>query len=126
MTVLIVDDNDRIRHLIRCAVAEVATAIWERCDGADALAAYAAYRPSVVLMDIRMARMDGLAATRQIMRAYPLARVVILTDYDGAEIRNAAKRAGACACALKLNLLDLAELICSIAGDPAKQGPPPL
>lgn len=117
MTVLIVDDNGGIRRLIRCAVAEAGTAIWECCDGADALAAYAAHRPSVVLMDIRMAQMDGLAATRQIMRAYPLARIVILTDYDDVGIRNAARDAGACGYALKMNLLDLAEIIQSVAGD---------
>jgi len=58
--------------------------------------------------------MDGLAATRQIRRFNPSARVVMVTDYDDEDLRNAASEAGACAYALKQNLTELAGLIRSI------------
>ena len=76
MKILIVDDNAGMRRLLRRAVPDTASAIWECSDGADALAAYAERHPNVVLMDIRMLRMGGLAAARQIfqridIRIYP-------------------------------------------------------
>jgi CheY-like chemotaxis protein len=122
MTVLIVEDNAGVRRLLRSAIAGVAEATWDCCDGADALEAYAAHRPDIVLMDIRMSRMDGLAATRQILRFHPLAKIVIVTDYDDDALRTAAREAGACGYALKLNLLDLVPLLRSIAGSGAERG----
>jgi two-component system response regulator DegU len=114
MTILIVEDNPGVRRLLRLAVATVATEVWECGDGADALAAYDAHRPDAVLMDVRMPLMDGLAATKQILRFHPAARVLIVTDYDDDALRKAARDAGACAYVLKQNLLDLAECIWSI------------
>jgi two-component system response regulator DegU len=58
-------------------------------------------------MDVRMPRMDGLSATREILRYHPGARIIIVTDYDDDELRNAAREAGACAYALKHNLTEL-------------------
>ena len=116
MTVLIVEDNAGVRRLLRSAVAGIATAAWDCCDGADALEAYAVHRPDIVLMDIRMPRMDGLAATRQILGIHPLAKIVIVTDYDDDALREAAREAGACGYVLKLDLLELAPLIRSITG----------
>ncbi|HUE02642.1 MAG TPA: response regulator [Bryobacteraceae bacterium] len=117
MTILIVEDNAGVRRLLRHAVSGIASEIWECHDGADALAVYAAQRPDVVLMDIRMPRLDGLAATRQIRRLHPTARIVIVTDYDEDALRAAARAAGACGYALKQNLPDLARLIGTVLGD---------
>jgi two-component system response regulator DegU len=107
MTILIVEDNPTIRRLIRRAISDVADNIFECEDGADALAAYTEHRPDAVLMDVRMPRMDGLAATRQILSHHPAARIVIVTDYNDDGLRNAAREAGACAYALKNNLTEL-------------------
>jgi|ERR1700722_8374234 len=111
MTILIVEDNPAVRRLLRAAVAGIATEICECEDGVEALAAYTAHRPQVVLMDIRMPMMDGLAATKQIRQVHPSARVVIVTDYDDVELQIAAYEAGACGYVLKDNLLDLERLI---------------
>jgi DNA-binding NarL/FixJ family response regulator len=57
--------------------------VGEACDGREAVERYAELRPDVVLMDLRMPRMDGIAATSAIRRADPHARVVVLTMYEG-------------------------------------------
>ena len=62
-------------------------------------------------MDVEMAEKDGLTATREICAAYPKARVVIVTNYDGEEMREAAKRAGACGFVMKENLLELRDIL---------------
>jgi len=115
MTVLIVEDNDGIRRLLRRALFEVASNILECRDGADALDAYVRHKPDVVLMDVRMPRVDGLTATRQIRQVDPSAKVVIVTDYDDEDLRVAAVEAGACDYALKQNLAVLPGLVRFVA-----------
>jgi two-component system response regulator DegU len=107
MTILIVEDNQTIRRLIRRAISDIADAIFECEDGADALTAYKEHRPDVVLMDVRMPRLDGLAATRQLLQHDSEALIVILTDYNDDGLRSAAREAGARAYALKNNLTEL-------------------
>jgi CheY-like chemotaxis protein len=115
MTILIVEDNASVRRLLKRALQGIAaTQIWECEDGADALSAYRDHLPDVVLMDLRMPRMDGLAATRKILRDYPTARIVIVTDCDEDELRVAATDAGACGYALKQDLTELEGLLHSI------------
>jgi len=115
MTVLIVDDNPSVRRLLRRAILGDASSIWECSDGADVERAYAENKPDIVLMDVRMQRMDGLAATRMLRRADPDAKIVIVTDYDDDDVRRAASEAGASGYILKQNLTELAQLVRSIA-----------
>ncbi len=63
---------------------------------------------------IRMSGLDGIQATRQIKAADPAAKIVIVTDYDDDALREAALDSGACAYALKDNLLDLLQLLDTI------------
>ena len=114
--VLIVDDNPGIRRILRRAVAEIAEEIWDCSDGAQAQTSYIDCRPDVVLMDIRMPGVDGLEATRQILRADPSAHVVIVTDYDDEDLRRAAAEAGACGYSLKEELANLPWTLRSILG----------
>ncbi len=111
MNLMIVEDNKPMRRMIRSMVADLAERIDECGDGAEAYARYADRRPNWVLMDIAMPGLDGITATRQIIAAFPDARVLIVTDYDDAELRAAACAAGACSYVLKENLLDLRRLL---------------
>ena len=118
MKLLIVEDNDRMRSLIRRTVADLAETIHECSDGAEALAAYNTNRPDCVLMDIRMAKMDGITATRQIRAAYPDATIIIVTDYDDDGLRTLAKSAGACRYLVKENLFAIREVIGELFAPP--------
>jgi CheY-like chemotaxis protein len=107
MNLLIVEDNEQMRRMLKSLVADLAAAIYECGAAAEALAAYTAHQPDYVLMDIAMKEMDGIAATREIKRAYPEAKIIIVTNYDNADLREAARAAGACGYVLKENLLEL-------------------
>jgi CheY-like chemotaxis protein len=111
MKLLIVDDNPSIRKMIKSIVEDLAEEIRECSDGSEALALYRERRADWVLMDIRMNKVDGLAATRQIKSAYPDARIVIVTNYDEADLREAARQAGARDYVVKENLLALREIL---------------
>jgi DNA-binding NarL/FixJ family response regulator len=110
MMVLIVEDNPGMRRVIRSVVSDLAS-VFECSSGEDALAAYRQCRPDWVLMDIKMGATNGITATRSIKAAFPEARIVILTNYDDAELREAARRAGACGYVLKENLIDIRRIL---------------
>lgn len=95
LTVLIVDDNVRMRAVIRVILRDVASAILECSDGAAGVVVYEHARPDWVLMDISMPIMDGIAATRRICAVDPSARVLMVTDYSDIELLRAAAAAGA-------------------------------
>jgi CheY-like chemotaxis protein len=115
MTFLIVEDNAGIRRMLRRILNGTATAIWECTDGSDALAAYEEHRPDVVLMDLRMPHVDGLAATRQIRGYDPSARIIVVTDYQDEDMKTAALEAGAREYVLKQEISGLPELVLSLA-----------
>ncbi|MFD0967458.1 response regulator transcription factor [Plantactinospora endophytica] len=95
--VLIVDDDALVRaglSMILGGVPELRV-VGEVADGSEVLAAVEAYRPDVVLMDIRMPRMDGLAATEALRRLQHPPEVLVLTTFDVDEYVLRALRAGA-------------------------------
>jgi CheY-like chemotaxis protein len=111
LNLLIVEDNQAMRDLIKSIIADLAGDVSECGDGSEALSAYAGCHPDWVLMDIRMKELDGISATRQIKAAFPDAQIVIVTAYDDGEFRREARRAGACEYVLKENLLDLLRIL---------------
>lgn len=100
--------------MIRLIVQDLAAECFECGDGREALEAYQRCRPDWVLMDIEMKEMDGIMATREIMTAFPEAKVIIVTNYNDTDFREAARAAGALAYVVKENLLDVRRWL----GDP--------
>ncbi|WP_342799598.1 response regulator transcription factor [Quadrisphaera granulorum] len=75
--------------------------VGEAGDGATAVRMVAALQPDVVLMDVRMPRVDGIEATRRIVESGAAARVLVLTTFDLDDLAFAALRAGASGFLLK-------------------------
>lgn len=102
--VLLVDDQPLVRSGLRAsfeAEDDIAVA-GEVANGREAVRAVRELRPEVVIMDLRMPRMDGVQAMREIARLDgPAPRVIILTMYDGDEELFDALRAGASGFVLK-------------------------
>lgn len=101
--ILIVDDQSLIRMGFRMVLDAEADleVVGEAADGIEAVAAVRARRPDVVLMDVRMPRMDGIEATATLVAEHPALRVVVLTTFDLDEYAFAALRAGASGFLLK-------------------------
>ena len=101
--VLLADDQALVRAGLRLIVNAESDlrVVAEAEDGEQAVAEAARVRPDVVLMDIRMPRMDGIAATRAILEALPGARVLMLTTFDLDEYVFAGLQAGASGFLLK-------------------------
>lgn len=109
--VLIVDDSQAVRELIKMTLAGVAEIVGECSDGSEAISAYERLRPDWILMDLDMNGVDGITATRQITAAHPEAKIVIVTDYNDDELRRAAREAGAAEYVVKENLLNILDII---------------
>ena len=103
ITVVLVDDQDLVRDGFTMIIdsqpdmAVVGTA----SDGAEAVDVVRRQRPSVVLMDVRMPGMDGLAATRAVLAAPDPPKVLVLTTFDLDEYVMQALRLGASGFLLK-------------------------
>lgn len=99
ITILLVDDQNDIRRGLRMRLGlepDIAI-VGEACDGESALSLAEALAPRVVLMDVEMPCMDGIAAAEQLARRTPGCRVVMLSLHDDAATKQRAARAGASA-----------------------------
>jgi DNA-binding NarL/FixJ family response regulator len=101
--VLIVDDEALVRAGLRMILesADDVTVVGEADDGADAVEAVRRSGPDVVLMDVRMPRLDGLAATTAVRELHDAPAVVILTTFDLDDFVFRALQAGASGFLLK-------------------------
>jgi DNA-binding NarL/FixJ family response regulator len=97
IAVLLVDDDALVRAGLRMILssAEDLEVVGEVEDGAGAVAAVRQHRPDVVLMDIRMAQMDGITATGALRRLPNPPQVIVLTTFQADEQVVSALRAGA-------------------------------
>ncbi|MET0187693.1 MAG: response regulator transcription factor [Pseudonocardia sediminis] len=99
---VVVDDQELVRSGFALILERAGMlVVGQASDGLDALAVVAAARPDVVLMDVRMPRLDGIEATRRAVAAHPDVRVVVLTTFDLDESVTAAIAAGASGFLLK-------------------------
>jgi DNA-binding NarL/FixJ family response regulator len=101
--VLLVDDHPLVRHGLAELLSGTADIMVVAAvdDGDQAAAAATEHLPDVVLMDLSMPRMDGIAATRSLLAACPAARVVVLTSFCENERIHDALEAGAVGYLLK-------------------------
>ncbi|MFF4605821.1 response regulator [Streptomyces sp. NPDC001339] len=101
--VLLADDEEMIRHGIRLILrhAEGIEVVGEAVNGAEAVRLSAEHRPDVVLLDIRMPVLDGLAAIEPLIALDPKPQVVMLTTFGDDENVTRALRAGATGFLLK-------------------------
>jgi DNA-binding NarL/FixJ family response regulator len=120
--VLIVDDDALVRAGLSMllAGAEDIAIVGEATDGSEVAAAVAECQPDVVLMDIRMPTMDGLAATEAVRAADPAPDVIVLTTFEADDYVLRALRAGASGFLLKdTPPADIVRALRSVAaGDP--------
>ncbi|MFW6691301.1 response regulator transcription factor [Streptomyces sp. MAR4 CNX-425] len=103
VTVLLVDDDPLVRAGLRLMLggAPDVAVVGEAADGGEVPALVAAHAPDVVLMDIRMPRLDGLAATEALRRRPDPPEVLVLTTFHTDEHVLRALRAGAAGFVLK-------------------------
>jgi DNA-binding NarL/FixJ family response regulator len=101
--VLIADDDALVRAALTMMLAgtDDIRIVAEAADGSEVASAVDAYRPDVVLMDIRMPRMDGLAATELLRARDDAPAVIVLTTFDADDHVLRALRAGASGFLLK-------------------------
>jgi DNA-binding NarL/FixJ family response regulator len=102
--VLLVDDEAMIRTGLRLVLEAESDieVVGEAADGAQAVTAATTLRPDVILMDVRMPRLDGLAATQQILAANTAVKVVVLTTFNEDAYVRDALRLGASGFLLKV------------------------
>lgn len=107
MRLLIVDDHHEVRRLIRQVAESAASEVRECGDGREAIEMAREFRPHCVTLDVRLPSLSGIDAARGIRQAHPPARIAMVSSFDGPELRQAARLAGARCYVLKDHLVDL-------------------
>lgn len=103
MRILVVDDHEVVRRGVRGLLERHSQfrVCGEAVDGRDAIAKAKEFKPDAIVMDISMPNMNGLDATREIIRLLPRTEVVILSQHDSSEVVRQALNAGASAYVVK-------------------------
>ncbi|MCJ7579525.1 MAG: response regulator transcription factor [Candidatus Aminicenantes bacterium] len=106
ISVLVVDDNQPLRHSIveKLSMEADIAVVSEATDGLEAIQKVRELNPDLVLIDIRMPKMNGIEATRRIKEEWPGLKVIVLTIHDLQEYRKVAKKIGADAFVSKVSL----------------------
>jgi DNA-binding NarL/FixJ family response regulator len=126
ISVLVADDQELVRagFAMILDARDDLTVVGQAGDGLEAVALAQEKRPDVILMDVRMPRLDGIEATRRLVAAGNPARVVMLTTFDLDEPVFAALRAGASGFLLKdIRPAELAEAVRVVARGEALLAP---
>jgi DNA-binding NarL/FixJ family response regulator len=111
-TVLIADDDEAFRALLKRLLGESVTILGEAADGEEAARMAVELHPELVLMDISMPFVDGVAATRRIKAAHPDMKVILLTVYEEEAYLSSTGKSGADALLPKQNVR--AEIVATI------------
>jgi two-component system response regulator DevR len=119
LRVMMVDDHEVVRLGMRTALANEPdiVVVGEATNGAEALAKVPVLAPDVILMDVRMEKLGGIEACREITSQYPNVRVLMLTSFDDDDALAASLLAGARGYLLKnVSRADLLRTIRQVAG----------
>ena len=123
LRILVADDHALIRKALRDLLENEG---WEVCGeastGREAVESAERLHPNFVVMDLVMPQKNGLEATREILRAHPEMRILILTLHDFPELEREARNAGASGCVLKGSASST--LLDAIRNIPVSQGLP--
>jgi DNA-binding NarL/FixJ family response regulator len=117
--IVLTDDHDLVRDGLKAMLSGVEgiQVVGEAANGREALEVCGRLRPDLMLMDVRMPEMDGLAATREIKRRWPRVGVLILTVHENQDYLLEALKAGAAGYVLKdAPLTHLVESVRSVLG----------
>ncbi|EGG42335.1 CheY-like receiver [Candidatus Nitrosarchaeum limnium SFB1] len=95
--ILIVDDSPFTRATIKKMLVEakIGSGHYEAGDGKEAISQYVTRKPTLVIMDIVMPNIDGVQATKAIIKYDPNAKIIVISAKENKEIVNDAIRAGA-------------------------------
>ena len=95
--VLLVDDESLVRRILKQILSAYPDMelVGEAATGEEAVAAVERLQPHIVVMDIRMPRMDGIAAAREIRAKYPHVRIIGLSEYAYGYHADTMEKAGA-------------------------------
>jgi DNA-binding NarL/FixJ family response regulator len=127
ITVLLVDDHTIVRQGLKALLnsEQNITILGEAQTGREAVELAAQHRPMVVIMDLAMPRLNGAEATRQILKATPSTKVIVLSTYGDDEHVQQALAAGAAAYLLKQTAAeDVIDAIREVAKGNAYFSPP--
>jgi DNA-binding NarL/FixJ family response regulator len=125
LRVLVVDDQELVRAGFRMVLERGGLeVVGEAADGEEAVRLAGDLLPDVILMDVRMPRMDGIEATRRIVATHPDVRIVALTTFDLDEYVYEAVQAGASGFLLKdISPADLVHAVTVVARGDALLAP---
>jgi CheY-like chemotaxis protein len=106
--VLLVDDESLVRRILKQILASYRDVelVGEAATGHEAVAAVERLQPDIVVMDIRMPGMDGIAAAREIRAKYPRIKIIGLSEYAHSYNTDAMEQAGAVGVYLKSMALE--------------------
>jgi DNA-binding NarL/FixJ family response regulator len=124
-SVLLVDDEPRLRAQLRAVLEDYeVVVVGEAGNGREGVELALRLQPQVVLMDLRMPELDGIAATRRLLASQPSAVVLILSAYDDPALMHEARQAGASGYLVKgCQAVELVEAITRATADKARAAP---
>lgn len=128
--VLLVDDEPRLRAQLGAMLADYGVVIvGEASTGREGVELAFRLRPAVVLMDLRMPELDGIAATRLLSESLPSTAVIVLSAYDDPALMSEARQAGASAylvkgCRASLLVEEIEKAVADRAGAPPSGSAP--
>jgi CheY-like chemotaxis protein len=91
---LIVDDNEGVRHLVSRWLERAGFSVREAKDGAEAMEKVKEDAPAIILADIRMPKIDGIELARIVKSDYPNIKVILMTAYSSPQTIAQARREG--------------------------------